>query len=63
MWCYDKCKYILQEDAICGQVISEEIIIGPMTRINEFPWVALLQYTDGSFNQNNMRFENSLKIT
>lgn len=44
-------KLFRQNDAICGQVISEELITGPRTKINEFPWMALLEYTNGNVMQ------------
>lgn len=41
-------RKLLQNDAICGPVSSEGITTGPKTKINEFPWMALIQYTNGS---------------
>ncbi|XP_065371856.1 serine protease easter-like isoform X2 [Calliphora vicina] len=38
---------VLPEPGVCGNILSNRILGGNVTKIDEFPWMALLQYKTG----------------
>ncbi|KAI8130975.1 Serine protease easter [Lucilia cuprina] len=38
---------VLPEPGVCGEILTDRILGGNITKIDEFPWMALLQYKTG----------------